>query len=240
METKVEDINELMKIRHEKLNQLKELEVQPYAYKFDRTHFAQDILSDFESLEGKTVSIGGRLMAIRGHGKAAFAHLVDSTGRIQFYIRQDQVGEQTFKVFKLLDIGDVIGVTGEVFKTRTGEITVLAKEMELLAKTLRPLPIVKEKVEDGKTVRYDEFADRELRYRQRYVDLVVNAGVKDVFIKRTKIVQSLRNFMNSKGYLEVETPILQPIYGGAAARPLSHIIMPWIWTFICALLMNCT
>lgn len=215
----MEDINELMKIRREKLNQLKELGVQPYAYIFDRTHFAQDILSDFESFEGKSVSIGGRLMAIRGHGKAAFAHLVDSTGRIQFYIRQDDVGEQTFEVFKLLDIGDVIGIRGEIFKTRTGEITVLTKEMELLSKTLRPLPVVKEKVEDGKTVRYDEFADRELRYRQRYVDLIVNAEVKEVFIKRTQIVQSLRNFMNSKGYLEVETPILQPIYGGAAARP---------------------
>ncbi len=215
----MEDINELMKIRREKLNQLKELGVQAYAYKFNRTHFAQDILSDFESFEGKSVSIGGRLMAIRGHGKAAFAHLVDSTGRIQFYIRHDHVGEQTFNVFKLLDIGDVIGIRGEVFKTRTGEITVLSKEMELLAKTLRPLPIVKEKVEDGKTVRYDEFADRELRYRQRYVDLVVNAEVKEVFIKRTRIIQSLRNFMNNAGYLEVETPILQPIYGGAAARP---------------------
>ncbi|MBD3289651.1 lysine--tRNA ligase, partial [candidate division KSB1 bacterium] len=173
----------------------------------------------FDSFEGNTVSLGGRLMAIRGHGKAAFAHLVDSSGRIQFYIRQDKVGEEKFKIFKLLDIGDVIGISGEVFKTRTGEITVLVQNLELLAKTLRPLPIVKEKVEDGKTVRYDEFADRELRYRQRYVDLIVNSGVKEVFVKRTQIIQSLRTFMNNRGYLEVETPILQPIYGGAAARP---------------------
>jgi lysyl-tRNA synthetase class 2 len=219
MEKRVEDIHSLQKIRLDKLKQLKSSGVNPYPFDFNRTHFANDILADYATYEGENVALAGRIMAIRGHGKAAFCHIMDSSGRIQIYVRQDKVGEETFTIFKLLDIGDIIGVSGEVFKTRTEEITILVKELELLSKTLRPLPIVKEQIEEGEKKVYDEFADKELRYRQRYVDLLVNSEVKDVFIKRTKITQSLRDFMNNRGYVEVETPILQPIYGGAAARP---------------------
>ena len=215
----MEDTHSLIEIRHEKLDQIKKSGVNPFPYSFNRTHFANDVVDNFESYEGKTVSLTGRLMSIRGHGKALFAHLMDSSGRIQIYARQDQIGDDSFEIFKLLDIGDIIGAAGEVFKTRTGEITVIVKQFQLLSKTLRPLPIVKEKVEDGEKKRYDEFADKELRYRQRYVDLIVNEDVRNVFIKRSHIIQSLRKFLNEKGYLEVETPILQPIYGGASARP---------------------
>ena len=223
METEVEAKHSLQQIRLEKLNQIKNLGVNPFPFSFSRTHFAEDINNNFDSHEGKAVSIAGRLMAIRGHGKAAFAHLMDSSGKIQFYIRQNQVGKENYEIFNLLDIGDLLGITGEVFKTRTEEITILVKKLELLAKTLKPLPIVKEKIEDGEQKKYDEFVDKELRYRQRYVDLIVNQDVRDLFIKRSRTIQSLRSFLNSKGYLEVETPILQPIYGGAAARPfLTH------------------
>jgi len=215
----VEDVKSLMQIRREKLEQLQKSGVEAYAYEFPRTHFANDIVHHGEAYIGKTVTVSGRITAIRGHGKAVFAHLMDSSGKIQFYIREDQVAAETFQIFKLLDIGDIIGITGEIFKTRTEEITVVVKKMQLLAKTLRPLPVVKEKIEDDKTVRYDEFADKELRYRQRYVDLIVNPQVREVFIKRSQIIQSMREFFNSQGYMEVETPILQPIYGGATARP---------------------
>jgi lysyl-tRNA synthetase class 2 len=152
-------------------------------------------------------------------GKAAFFHVQDLKGKIQVYIRKDGVGEDVFDMFKILDIGDVVGVKGKVFKTRTGEISILAEQFELLTKSLRPLPIVKEKVEDGEKVVFDQFADKELRYRQRYVDLIVNPEVKDTFIKRTRIVTAIRSYLNQNDFLEVETPILQPLYGGAAARP---------------------
>jgi len=158
-------------------------------------------------------------MAIRQHGKAAFAHLQDSQGKIQIYLRLDDVGPDAFRIFGLLDIGDLIGVKGPVFKTRTGEITVRVTRFEVLAKTLRPLPVAKERIESGHRVVYDPFSDRELRYRMRYVDLVVNPEVREVFIKRAKVIRSMRNYLDQQGFLEVETPILQPIYGGAFARP---------------------
>lgn len=215
----MDELTDLQKIRYEKLSQFAELGVNPYPYAFERTHFADDIVNNFETYEAKSVSLAGRIMAIRRHGKAAFCHIMDSSDRIQIYVRQDQVGEKVFEVFKLVDIGDIVGVKGEVFKTRTEEITVLVKEFELLSKTLRPLPIVKEKIEEGERTIYDEFADKEMRYRQRYVDLIVNPEVRDVFLKRTNIVKSIRKFLEEKSYLEVETPILQPLYGGATARP---------------------
>jgi len=214
-----EELNELMKIRRQKIEELQKMGVNPYPYKFERTHFSTEIIRNFEKLEGQTLSLAGRLMALRRMGKASFAHLMDSRGRIQIYVRLDNVGEESYKIFKLLDIGDWIGVTGEVFKTRTGEITIVVKQFKLLSKTLRPLPIVKEKVEDGKKIIYDQFADKELRYRQRYVDLVVNPEVREVFVKRSKIISAMRHYLEEKDYLEVETPILQPIYGGAFARP---------------------
>ncbi len=159
------------------------------------------------------------MMSVRLMGKAAFFHLQDRAGKIQVYIRKDQVDGNGFDLFKLLDIGDLVGVEGKVFKTRTGEMSVLAEKFQLLSKSLRPLPIVKEKIEEDEKKVFDQFADVELRYRQRYVDLIVNPEVSDVFITRSKIITSIRSFLNKHEFLEVETPILQPIYGGAAARP---------------------
>jgi lysyl-tRNA synthetase class 2 len=215
----VEELKDLQKIRYEKLSQIRELGFNPYPYNFERTHFAGEIVKNFDSYETKPVSIVGRIMAIRKHGKAAFCHIMDSTDRIQIYLRQDQVGEKSFELFNLVDIGDIVGIKGEVFKTRTLEITILVKEFQLLSKTLRTLPIVKEKIEEGERTIYDEFADKEMRYRQRYVDLIVNPDVRGVFLKRTNAIKAIRKFLEDKNYLEVETPILQPLYGGATARP---------------------
>lgn len=223
-------LNEQQQVRLEKLSQLRASGVNPYPYKFDVSHSAADILND-ESLiksddtdpsESVKVAVAGRIMTRRIMGKASFFTLQDSTDTIQIYIRRDDIGTEEYNtVFKkLVDIGDFVGISGFVFKTRTGEITVHADTFELLAKTVRPLPTPKEvENEDGEIVKYDAFSDKELRYRQRYVDLVVNPDVKKTFTMRTKMVQAMRNFMNERGYLEVETPILQPIYGGATARP---------------------
>lgn len=220
--------SEQEQIRREKRAQLINMGVNPYPPEFNQTHNSAEVISD-ESLlseegdENKAlVSVAGRVMARRIMGKAAFFHIQDSQGTLQVYIRRDDVGVEEYNtVFKkLVDIGDIVGVTGFVFKTRTGETTVHAEDFQLLTKTLRPLPTPKEvENEQGEKVTYDAFSDKELRYRQRYVDLIVNPEVKKTFVLRTKMVQSMRNFMNERGYLEVETPILQPIYGGASARP---------------------
>ncbi|USD26114.1 lysine--tRNA ligase [Flagellimonas marinaquae] len=212
-------------VRREKLTKLREMGIDPYPaalYPVDAT--SKSIKSDFE--EGKKVVISGRLMSRRIQGKASFAELQDSEGRIQVYFNRDEICPGDDKTLyndvykKLLDIGDIIGIEGELFTTQVGEKTVMVKNFSLLSKSLRPLPLPK--VDDEGKV-YDAFNDPELRYRQRYVDLVVNPHVKDTFIKRTKITTSIREFYNQKGYLEVETPILQPIPGGAAARPfLTH------------------
>ena len=212
-------------VRREKLTKLRELGIDPYPaalYPVDAT--SKSIKNDFE--EGKKVVISGRLMSRRIQGKASFAELQDSEGRIQVYFNRDEICPDDDKTLyndvykKLLDIGDIIGIEGELFKTQVGEKTVMVKNFSLLSKSLRPLPLPKVN-DEGKV--YDAFNDPELRYRQRYVDLVVNPHVKDTFIKRTKITTSIREFYNQKGYLEVETPILQPIPGGAAARPfLTH------------------
>ncbi|MCB0288513.1 MAG: lysine--tRNA ligase, partial [Calditrichaeota bacterium] len=181
---------------------------------------SEDIKANFEAVEGQTVSIAGRLMANRGMGKAAFLDLQDPAGRIQGFLRQNDLGEEGFALYKLLDIGDIVGITGEVFRTKTGEISVKAQTLVLLSKSLRPLPIVKEKEdESGEKTVFDAFADKELRYRQRYVDLVVNPEVREVFVKRSAIIGEIRRQFADNGWLEVETPILQPIYGGASARP---------------------
>ena len=214
-----EDLNALMKRRLEELEELKKMNIEPYAYQFDVTNYSEEVKSDYDKFEQKTVRIAGRLMAIRKMGKASFAHIQDFEGRIQIYLRRDDLGEM-YKAFKLMDIGDIIGVEGFVFKTRTGEITVHATALKLLAKSIRPIPIAKEVVdENGNKIIYDQFADKELRYRQRYVDLIVNREIKDVFIKRSKIISAFREYLDSRGMIEVETPILQPLYGGAAARP---------------------
>ena len=179
-----------------------------------------DILDRFESLgEGFSVAICGRLMSIRRMGKASFGHLMDRTGRIQIYIKKDTVGDDVYELFRQLDIGDIIGIQGNVFRTHAGEITVVIETLRLLAKTLRPLPVVKEKVDADERIVYDQFKDKELRYRQRYVDLIVNPEVKQVFTMRSAIVSSMRSYLEGRGYVEVETPVLQPVYGGAFARP---------------------
>ncbi|WP_378178144.1 lysine--tRNA ligase [Aquimarina sp. SS2-1] len=208
-------------VRREKLQTLRDLGINPYpAALFPVDHTSKDIKQQFE--EGKKVVIAGRLMSRRIQGKASFAELQDSNGRIQVYFNRDEIctGEDKTKYNeiykKLLDIGDFIGVKGELFTTQVGEKTVMVKDFTLLSKTLKPLPQPRTDA-DGKV--HDAFTDPELRYRQRYVDLVVNPHVKDVFVKRTKLFNAMREFFNSKGYFEVETPILQPIPGGAAARP---------------------
>src|SRR6056297_3608512 len=222
-------LNEQHQIRLEKLDQIRELGFNPFPNKYDITHYSEDILSD-ESIisdsdsheNAERVSVAGRVMTRRIMGKASFFNLQDSKGIIQVYIRRDDVGVDEYnKVFnKLVDIGDFVGIKGFVFKTRTGETTIHAEEFTFLGKTVRPLPTPKElENEEGETVTYDAFSDKELRYRQRYVDLVVNTDVKKVFKQRTQMVQTMRDFMNDRGYMEVETPILQPVYGGAAARP---------------------
>ncbi|MBN1406512.1 MAG: lysine--tRNA ligase [Calditrichaceae bacterium] len=208
-----------MRIRRSKLDTLREMEVNPYPYSFERTNFTNEIIENYETYEDKQVAVAGRIMSIRIMGKASFFHIQDQNGKIQVYIRKNEVGEQTFEVFKILDIGDIVGIKGKVFKTRTEEVSVLAEEFVLLSKSIRPLPIVKEKESDGEKIVYDQFADKELRYRQRYIDLEVNTDVKKVFIIRSKIITAMRSFLDENGFLEVETPILQPIYGGAAARP---------------------
>jgi len=214
-----QELNVLMKRRLEELEELKNLGIEPYAYQYDVTNYSDEIKSDYSKFEEKDVSIAGRLMAIRKMGKASFAHIQDFRGRIQIYLRRDDLGEM-YKAFKLLDIGDIIGVKGFVFKTRTGEITVHVKSLKLLAKSIRPIPIAKEAMDEkGNKIVYDQFADKELRYRQRYVDLIVNRDVMEVFVKRSKIISAFREYLDSRGMIEVETPILQPLYGGAAARP---------------------
>ena len=210
-------------VRRESLQKLRDLGINPYpAAQFKTSSSVQEVLNNFESLEGKELVLAGRIMSRRIMGKASFAELKDGSGRMQIYINRDEVcpGEDktmyndVFK--KLLDIGDIIGIRGTVFKTQVGEISIMVKELTVLSKALKPMPIVKVDA-DGNA--HDAFSDAEMRYRQRYVDLIVNDQVKETFIKRTKITNSIRQFFNEKGYLEVETPILQPIPGGAAARP---------------------
>lgn len=217
------DLSEQEIIRRQSLNELRQFGIEPYpAALYEVNAYSTDIKNQFDdSGEKRQVSIAGRIMSRRIMGKASFIELMDSKGRIQVYITRDDIcpGENkdlyniVFK--KLLDIGDFIGITGFVFRTQTGEISVHAQSLTVLSKSLRPLPIVK--VKDG--VAYDKFNDPELRYRQRYVDLLVNEGVKDIFVKRTKIFDAMREFFNRHGYLEVDTPVLQSIPGGAAARP---------------------
>ena len=210
-------------VRRESLQKLRDLGINPYpAAQFKTTSTVEEVINNFESLEGKELVLAGRIMSRRIMGKASFAELKDGSGRMQIYINRDEIctGEDktmyndVFK--KLLDIGDIIGVKGTVFKTQVGETSIMVKELTVLSKALKPMPIVKVDAE-GKA--HDAFSDAEMRYRQRYVDLMVNDHVKDTFIKRTKITNSMRQFFNDRGYLEVETPILQPIPGGAAARP---------------------
>ncbi|HRI47013.1 MAG TPA: lysine--tRNA ligase [Ignavibacteriaceae bacterium] len=218
-QNQLEDLNVLMKRRYEELEELKNKNVEPFAYSFNVTSNSEDIKSNYDANLKRDVSIAGRIMAIRRMGKASFAHIQDFYGRIQIYLKKDEIGE-IYDNFRLMDIGDIIGVKGYVFKTKTGEISVHAESLELLTKSLRPIPIAKEIIdENGNKVIFDQFSGKELRYRQRYLDLIVNPEIKDVFVKRSKIISSIRTYLDNYGLLEVETPVLQPIYGGASARP---------------------
>ena len=204
----VEDLNELMKVRREKLAAIEQAGIEPFGRRYEISHHAQDILENFESLEGNSVKIAGRIMTVRGHGKASFINVADMSGKIQVYLRQDVLGEELYGRFSLLDIGDIIGVEGLVFKTQRGEISVKATNFEIQAKSLRPLP-----------EKFHGLKDVETRYRQRYLDLIVNPDVRNSFVMRSKIIKELRNYLDNQGFLEVETPMMHPIAGGAAARP---------------------
>ncbi|UCF07043.1 MAG: lysine--tRNA ligase [bacterium] len=196
--------------RIEKLEKIRELGIDPYPYRFQRTHSIAGTIENREQLIAGEVrlAVAGRIMSVRGHGHTAFGHIKDDTGTIQFYIRDDQLDEHEFGLFKLLDVGDIVGLWGVLFTTRSGELTVRVANLELLAKSIRPLP-----------EKFHGLQDKELRYRHRYVDLIVNDEVMKVFRMRSKILETMRQFLLGNNFLEVETPILQPLYGGAMARP---------------------
>jgi len=205
-----EELSEILKNRRIKLEQLREKSINPFPYRFERTHISSQVLSNFDLLEanGTNVRLAGRIMSIRSHGKTLFAHIKDNGGIIQIYLRKDDIGEELFERFNLFDLGDIIGVEGAVFRTKTGEITVRVSQSELLTKSLRPLP-----------EKWHGLQDKELRYRRRYLDLIANPEVLDVFKIRARIMNLMRQFLDERGFLEVETPVLQPIYGGTNARP---------------------
>ena len=204
-----QDINQLLKVRREKLADLQERGKDPFRItKFDVTHHSQEIKDDFEALEGKTVTIAGRMMSKRVMGKASFCNVQDLKGNIQCYVARDNVGEEEYKDFKKYDIGDIIGITGEVFRTKTGEISIHVNDVTLLSKSLQILP-----------EKFHGLTNTDVRYRQRYTDLIMNSDVKDTFIKRSKIISSIRRYLDGQGFMEVETPLLVANAGGAAARP---------------------
>ena len=204
-----EELSEVLQVRRDKLENLKEMGRDPFKEsRYDRTHYSTEIKENFESLEGKTVKIAGRIMSKRIQGKAGFIDIQDREGRIQSYVRKDRLGDEEYVIFKTYDIGDIIGMEGEVFITKRGEISVKADKVTLLSKSLQILP-----------EKYHGLKDQELRYRQRYVDLIVNPEVKEAFVTRTKALKALRSYLDERGFLEVETPILNTIAGGANARP---------------------
>ena len=211
----MEETNELMRQRKEKLTEIRKAGIDPYPHQYNPTHTTSEIQNEFDDVtetpdENNRVTLAGRIMTKRDHGKSSFAHLQDSTGQIQVYVRRDGVGADSYLIYKKFDVGDIIGVSGVVFRTRTGELTILADSVELLSKSIRPLP-----------EKWHGLQDKQTRYRQRYADLIMNPDVKEVFIRRTVIVQAIRDMLNEQDFIEVETPVLQPIYGGASARPFT-------------------
>ena len=204
-----QDLNQLIKVRHEKLAELQENGKDPFQItKFDVTHHSMDVKDNYDELEGKTVTIAGRMMFKRVMGKASFCNIQDLKGNIQSYVARDSIGEDSYKDFKKYDVGDILGITGEVFKTKTGEISIHASSVTLLSKSLQILP-----------EKFHGLTDTDTRYRQRYVDLIMNQDVKETFIKRSKVLSSIRRFLDGQGFMEVETPMLVSNAGGAAARP---------------------
>ncbi|AJA49766.1 lysine--tRNA ligase [Clostridium pasteurianum DSM 525 = ATCC 6013] len=205
------EMNDLLKERRQKLSDLQAAGKDPFdVYTVDRSHTSEQIKENYDELEGETVTVAGRLMSKRVHGKAGFSDIYDRYGKIQLYIKIDDVGEEKLKSYKTFDIGDFVSITGTVFKTKTGEVSIHITDFELLSKSLKPLP-----------EKFHGLKDPDLRYRQRYVDLIINKEVRDTFFKRTAIIKAIREFLDNRDYLEVETPILSPIAGGAAARPFN-------------------
>jgi lysyl-tRNA synthetase class 2 len=207
-EGSAEDISEQQRIRREKMEGLRQQGIDPFGARYGQTHHAAEILGDYEGFQNRTVAVAGRMMAKRAMGKASFAHIQDVSGRIQAYVRQDDIGEDAYAMFKALDLGDILGIKGRVFTTRTGEVSIHAEEIVLLSKALRPLP-----------EKWHGLKDVETRYRQRHLDLIANPEVKDVFIARSKVIQEMRNYLTANGFLEVETPTLHSVAAGAAAKP---------------------
>lgn len=204
------EINEQMQVRLDKMHKIEEHGWLPFGHKFEWSHHAADIAEQFEELSANEtiVRLAGRVMAIRGHGKTCFMDLMDKSGRIQLYVRKDAIGEENYALIKMMDIGDIVGVSGTVFRTHMGELSIKAVSLEMLSKSLRPLP-----------EKWHGLKDIEMRYRQRYVDLIVNPEVRDTFVKRSQIIKSVREILDNRDFLEVETPIMHSIAGGAAARP---------------------
>ena len=236
------ELSTLLRARRDKLAQLEVRGVPAFAYAYDRTHTSDEAVAAFAArereahaladrqpvdvpppeVEGPVVRVAGRLTSWRSQGKTAFAHLADAAGRVQLYLRRDAVGDDAFDTARsLVDVGDVVGAEGPLFRTRAGEVSVRVERFELLAKSLRPLPFGKEQVVDGQLVRYSGFSDPEQRYRQRYADLAVHPEVRRTFVARARMITAVRAYLDGLGYLEVETPVLQPLYGGAAARPFT-------------------
>ncbi len=211
----MEETNDLMSQRKEKLNEIRKAGIDPYPHQYAPTHTTLDIREEYDDVtetpdETHRVTVAGRIMTKRDHGKSSFVNLQDSAGQIQIYVRRDGVGADSYIIYRRFDVGDIIGASGVVFRTRTGELTILVDSVELLSKSIRPLP-----------EKWHGLQDKQTRYRQRYADLIMNPEVKEVFIQRTKIVQSIRDMLNEREFIEVETPVLQPIYGGASARPFT-------------------
>ncbi|WP_425805751.1 lysine--tRNA ligase [Desulfitobacterium sp. Sab5] len=204
----MEDANDLWRIRLDKLEALRQQGIEPYADRYQRTHMAQVILDQFSDLEGQEVKVAGRMMSKRDQGKVIFTHIQDFSGKIQIYIRKDEVGEDWFEMISKFDVGDIIGVQGKVFRTKRGEISIHAHDVKILSKAMRPLP-----------EKFHGLTNVEMRYRQRYLDLMMNPDVKDVFVMRSKIIRAMREYLEGQNFLEVETPTLHTIPGGAAARP---------------------
>ena len=211
----MEETKDIIQQRREKLDEIRKFGVEPYPHKYEPTHTTSDIHKDFADIEEtpdetQKIRIAGRIMTKRDHGKSSFAHLQDSEGRIQIYVRRDNIGAEPYIAYRRFDTGDIVGAEGTPFRTRTGELTVLVESIHLLSKSIRPLP-----------EKWHGLQDKQTRYRQRYADLIMNPEVKDVFLKRTQIVQAIRDMLNAQNFIEVETPVLQPIYGGANARPFT-------------------
>lgn len=206
--TTQKDLNDQMLVRRGKMDSFRELGIDPFGHRFQRTNYSTDITEHFEEMEGKKVTVAGRIMSVRGHGKVSFMEIRDVKGSLQLFFKIDLLGEELFKRIKLLDIGDTIGVSGEVFRTQRGQISVRVEAWEILSKSLRPLP-----------EKFHGLTDTEIRYRQRYVDLIMNPEVKDTFVKRSKVISAIRNYLDGLGYMEVETPVLHTLAGGASARP---------------------